>query len=186
MNAPSMICTASSADRERRRSPDSRAGRAAGIAGRARADRAPSRSVPAKMNSAAIRCVARRMWLTSGRSTRPEATIHQPIAPCSPPSASKRDEPRAVAARDRPPPPEPQQRQREDQADRPPDQAVEIFPEEDALELAERHAAVDLAIFGRRLVAVELGLPLRLRSAAGRCRRSAPTASSTGPIRSAG
>jgi hypothetical protein len=40
------------------------------------------------MNSAADRCVASRKWLTSGRSISPDATIHQPIAPCSAPSAS--------------------------------------------------------------------------------------------------
>jgi len=42
-----------------------------------------------KMARARSRWTARRMWLTSGRSTRPEATIHQPIAPCRAPSASR-------------------------------------------------------------------------------------------------
>ena len=86
------------------------------------------------------------MWLTSGRSTRPEATIHQPIAPCSAPSASSAAELPAIAARDRPLPREPGERQSEGEADQPAEQPVDIFPEEDGLEVGERHAAVDLLI----------------------------------------
>jgi hypothetical protein len=37
---------------------------------------------------------------------------------------------------------------------------VEILPEEDLLELAERHARIDLPIFGGSAVRLELGLPV--------------------------
>ena len=38
-------------------------------------------SVAPSRTKAIPRCVARRYWLTSSRSTSPDATIHQPIAP---------------------------------------------------------------------------------------------------------
>ena len=69
-------------------------------------------------------------------------------------------EARAISLWDCPAPPEPQQGEREDHADGAADQPVQILPEKDVLELAERHAPVDLPIFGRGFVTVELGLPL--------------------------
>ena len=39
------------------------------------------------MISASTRCVASRYWDTSVRCVRPDATIHQPTAPCSAPRA---------------------------------------------------------------------------------------------------
>ena len=56
--------------------------------------------------------------------------------------------------------------QQEHGTDQPPQQPVEIFPPEDALELGERHRVIDLAKLGRRLVLAERGLPV-----AGRQRR---------------
>ena len=42
----------------------------------------------ARIRNAVNKWVASRKWLTSVRSVKPETTIHQPIAPCMPPSTS--------------------------------------------------------------------------------------------------
>ena len=42
-------------------------------------------TMAAKITNASIRCAASRYWDTSVRCDRPDATIHQPTAPCSAP-----------------------------------------------------------------------------------------------------
>ncbi|GAB5378428.1 MAG: hypothetical protein AcusKO_48900 [Acuticoccus sp.] len=54
------------------------------------ATRSDSHTVSARMMQASVMWVVSRYWLTSTRSVRPDVTIHQPTAPCSPPSASSR------------------------------------------------------------------------------------------------
>ena len=88
--------------------------------------------------------------------------MYQPSAPCSPPStkmpASLGASARGICRRAR------NQRNgtANDDADEPAPQAVDIFPEEDALEVGERHAGVDRVVLRDRLVALEFGRPLRL------------------------
>ena len=74
----------------------------------------------------------------------------------------QRDQPPAIALGNGPLHREPGEREGEGKADQPADQPVDPFPEEDELILGEVHArrAVDLAIFGGRLVKVEGLLPL--------------------------
>jgi hypothetical protein len=55
---------------------------------------------------------------------------------------------------------EPQVRHEEHDADRAPEQPMEILPPEDALELRERHRVIDVAEFGRRLVLGERVVPV--------------------------
>ena len=75
------------------------------------------------------------------------------------------DELPAIALRDRALRREPDQRQREGHADQAADQPVEPLPEEDELELRQRHSGrpVDLEIFRRLLVELEGMLPVGLR-----------------------
>src|SRR6267142_1852378 len=54
---------------------------------------------------------------------------------------------------------EPQEGQREGDADEPPPQPVQPFPEEDRLEIRERHPGMDEAELRDLAVARELGLP---------------------------
>ena len=54
---------------------------------------------------------------------------------------------------------EPYQRHQENDADRAPEQAMEIFPPENALERVDGHVAVDLAILGCRLILAERLVP---------------------------
>ena len=117
---------------------------------------------PASRNKAVSRCAERRKWLTSVRFTSPDWTMYQPSAPWKPTSSSKRDEARAIAARDGAAHGEPDEGHEHGQPDQPPEQAVEPFPEIDLLEGGEVHPrrAVDLAIFGGRLVAREFGRPV--------------------------
>src|SRR3546814_12011233 len=68
-------------------SPERRASRAAGLRASARRSSATQTTAPIIRN-AFSKCTARRIWLTSVRSTRPETTIHQPMAPCNAPSAN--------------------------------------------------------------------------------------------------
>ena len=74
------------------------------------------------------------------RPVSPEATIHQPIAPCSPPSSAQQQQPPVPARRNAPRAPEAEEAQRPDQADHPAQLAVAPFPPEDRLEGLERHA----------------------------------------------
>src|SRR3546814_17751184 len=64
----------------------------------------------------------------------------------------------AIALGNRALPREPEQRQREGDADQPTQQAMQIFPEEDILELGERHPPIDLPVFRIGLVRLELRL----------------------------
>ncbi len=68
-------------------------------------------------------------------------------------------EPPAIAGRNRPAQREPGERKREGEADQPAEQAVDIFPEIDVLELAQSHAAVDQLELRSLAVGVELGAP---------------------------
>ena len=72
------------------------------------------------------------------------------------------DELRRQTCRDPAPGDEPEQRQQERDSDRAPEQPMAVLPPEDALERVERHAAVDLAVFGRGLVLGEGLGPLRI------------------------
>src|SRR5205814_5370788 len=58
---------------------------------------------------------------------------------------------------------EPAERQQERDTDCAPEQAMKVLPPEDALERIERHAAVDLGVFGRGLILGECLAPLRSR-----------------------
>jgi hypothetical protein len=60
------------------------------------------------------------------------------------------------------PQPEVEERQQEDDADQPPENAVPVLPEEDPLELVERHLVIDLLVFRRLLVFLEGLVPFRL------------------------
>jgi hypothetical protein len=82
------------------------------------------------------------------RSTRPEATIHQPTAPCSPLDPSRR--------------PEEHQRQGVGDADEAPQLPVGPFPPEDELELIKAHALVDELVLRDLAVLVEFLQPFRL------------------------
>ena len=116
--------------------------------------------VAVKIRQASSRCVASRYWLTSVRSARPDATIHQPTAPCRPPSASSPTSFGFSAALEPPGHPEEQQRQGEDDADAARQDAVRPLPPEDRLELGEAHALVELLVFRDLLVFGEFLLPL--------------------------
>ena len=102
------------------------------------------------MTSASARCAVSRNCDTRGSSTSPLWTMYQPIAPCSPPSTKIAGELPRVAGRNPAAHGKPDERQQEHHADRAAEQPVEILPPEDALELRERHALVDLPVFGRR------------------------------------
>ena len=73
-----------------------------------------------------------------------------------------RDEAGLIALGDRLADPEPGQRKQHRKPDHPAEQAVDIFPEIDVLELGHAHAAIDLLIFRDLPIALELGEPLRL------------------------
>ncbi len=88
--------------------------------------------------------------------------MYQPTAPWSAPKAKMPASFGASRAGMRRAHEEIQERNGEREADEPAPQAVQIFPEEDALELGQAHAGVDRAVLRDRLVALELGLPLRL------------------------
>ena len=103
-----------------------------------------------------------RRWDTRGSSTRPDATMYQPIAPCRPPSANTPASFHPSRASMRRAPPEPEERHEKDEPDRPAEQAMEVLPPEDALELGERHALVDQLVLGRLPVLVEHRLPVGL------------------------
>src|SRR6266446_4766688 len=90
------------------------------------------------------RWATRRYWLTSTRSTRPLLTITQP---------------RSEAGRDAATQQEPQERQRESEADEPPPETVQPFPEEDRLEVGEGHPGMDEAELRDFAVAGEFRLP---------------------------
>ena len=117
-------------------------------------------NVAVKIRQASNRCVASRYWLTSVRSTRPEATIHQPTAPCSPPSSSSPTSFGFSALLEPAGRPEEQQRQREHDADPARQDAVRPLPPEDRLELAEAHAGIELPVFRDLLVLRKLLLPV--------------------------
>ncbi len=69
-------------------------------------------------------------------------------------------EPRRVTRRNAPLRDEPEQRHEEHDADEAPEQAMEVLPPEDALELVQGHALVHLLVLGRLLVTHERLLPL--------------------------
>ncbi len=110
--------------------------------------------------NAVSRCSARRYWLTSMRSTRPDFTMYQPMAPCTPPSASTPRHFKAKRAAQLAHEPEGQKRQRKGDADEAAEEAVRPFPPVDRLECLERHARVDDRVLGDRLVLVEREQPV--------------------------
>ena len=113
----------------------------------------------AKIRHASSRCVASRYCETSVRSARPDATIHQPTAPCSAPSAKISASFPAMFARDPAAPQKPHERQRKHHADQPRQQPMRPFPPVDRLELGQRHAEVALGVLRNGLIFFEFGLP---------------------------
>ena len=83
--------------------------------------------------------------------------------------------------------PEPGQRQEEDQPDGPTEDAVPVLPPEDALELRQAHAGVDLLVLGRLLVLVEdlqpvlLGAMLAIAVIMGLLTMCTPSAAAAAP-----
>src|SRR5215470_8798822 len=71
-----------------------------------------------------------------------------------------REKRNAVARRDSLPDEKPQIRQQERHTNRPTEQAMEIFPPENLFERIEAHAAVDLQVFGCRLILLERDPPM--------------------------
>ena len=114
------------------------------------------------MMQAKVRWIASRYWLTETRSERPEATIHQPIAPCSPPERQQPDQPRLQPALETARKPEESERKGDEEADAAGEQPVRPLPPEDALELVKGHVLVDLLVLRNLLVLFELFLPFRL------------------------
>ena len=88
----------------------------------------------ANRNKANSRCADSRYGLTSVRPSRPDMTMNQPTAPCSPPrtnnAASRQPYPWGIARANG----KPADADEEDQAEDPAEQAVDPFPEEDELE----------------------------------------------------
>ena len=126
------------------------------------ASRRSVQTIAAKITSASTRCVASRYCETSIRCVRPEATIHQPTAPCSAPRPKISHSRRFSSVLEHAAPQEEQERQQIDRADHAPEQPVAPFPPEDRLELGEAHAGVEFAILRDGLVALERLRPLRL------------------------
>ena len=93
------------------------------------------------------------------RPLRPEATIHQPMAPCRPPSAPRPSRRPVPAERDLAAGEEPQEAEAPDEADHAAELAVAPFPPVDDLELVEGHAPVDELVLRNLAVLVEFGLP---------------------------
>ncbi len=114
------------------------------------------------MAKAVSRCSARRYWLTSMRSTRPDFTMYQPMAPCRPPSARTPRHFSAKRAAQLAHQPEHDERHGKGDADEAAEKAVRPLPPVDGLEAIERHAGVDDRIFGDRLVLLEGDEPVGL------------------------
>src|SRR3546814_7014111 len=103
-----------------------------------------------------------RCALVTGVQTCALPIYHPPAdRALQPPQREERREAPAIALGNRALPREPEQRQREGDADQPTQQAMQIFPEEDILELGERHPPIDLPVFRIGLVRLELRLPFR-------------------------
>ena len=96
--------------------------------------------------------------------------------PLKPAQREQPDQARAIAFGDHPAPGIDRERQREGEADDAAEQAVDIFPEEDELEIGQRHALglVDFLIFGDLLIFQEFFLPLRLGERGQRARHRPP------------
>ena len=121
-----------------------------------------TQAIAEKMMQASVRCVARRYWLTSVLTARPEETIHQPIAPCSPPRSNMPSSgslslfsslPAAQKAKNGSANSRPTLLARSRCA-----HSHQKMP----LNWEQRHALVQFPVFGDLLVEVEFLLPLRL------------------------
>jgi hypothetical protein len=93
--------------------------------------------------------------------------MYQPIAPLQPAEDEDPQQLRHERRFDLAPQPEVEERQQEDDADQPPQNAVPVLPEKDALELVERHLVIDLLVFRRLLVLLEGRRPIPPDRAAG-------------------
>ena len=106
----------------------------AGRSGGDRSNDSAVQNIAPNIKKASPRCAVRRSCDTRGSSTRPLCTMYQPSAPCSPPSTKYREQPWRVSRRNPAARREPHQRNEENDADRTAEQAMEIFPPENALE----------------------------------------------------
>ncbi len=128
-----------------------------------------------------------RQALGRDRRSVDEAARHHPPADYRLERAEPGEQcqPPAEAARDLPPPREPRQRHDQHRHEHARDDAVEPFPEEDALERRQPHAGVDEHALAGSCDTPRTRAPSRRPTAAGRCRRQGPSGRSTAPIRSA-
>ena len=157
-------------ERRQRAGPAPRRARRASPAPRARRgqQRSATHSIAPKIRNASPRCAVRRNCDTRGSSTSPllhHVPAHRALQPAEQEDArrassrSRAGSGRATRNTD--------ERHEEDDADQPPEQAVEVLPPEDALELLQRHAVVDEPVLGRLPVLVERLLPVPRRSIGG-------------------
>ena len=136
--------------------------RADAAAGDRDSSRRSVQTMAAKISSASTRWVARRYCETSTRCESPEATIHQPTAPCSAPRPKISHSRRFRSAPRTPRHRKPEKRQQIGNPDHAPEQPVAPFPPENRLELGQIHAGVEFAILRDGLVGVERLRPLLL------------------------
>ena len=145
----------------------SSARRSAGGAAAAAADAAPSvRSTGSRRTAAAPApdgspADTGDTAVASGK--KPEATMNQPTAPCSPPSTNSSTQARPQPALDRAAPPQPDQRHQEGHADQPAPQPVHVFQPEDLLEAGEAEASFSSAYCGICRYSAIQPLPFGLR-----------------------